>query len=93
MFLSCSASSSDTAAPLSQCLPATETQAFYHRRNIPAFANWMPGVQRALQTADALIVMCSDESSQSVSCQQEIGLALGEGLLLLTVSTGGRIDH
>jgi TIR domain len=88
LFISHLAAFREEAASLQYALRRHEISAFVAHNDIAPTAEWQDVILSALATADAMVVLMRDGFHESNWTDQEIGYAMGRGILVVTVRLG-----
>jgi len=88
LFLSHLAKHKTDATELQQALMRHSISAFVAHRDIEPTKEWEDEILLALSTADALVALLKPDFHASNWTDQEIGFALGRGLLVVSVRQG-----
>jgi len=85
LFLTHCASYKAPVAKLQTALAGRGISAFVAHADIEPTKEWEEEIERALQTMEALAAMLTSDFPQSRWCDQEVGIALGQGKLVIPV--------
>lgn len=88
LFLSHSSEDKEFAATLRSKLSKVHIDLFVAHEAIKPNAGWLHEIKLALASCQAVLFLCSKPSNDSTWCQQEIGWALGRGILITTYKYG-----
>lgn len=83
VFISCSSSNSAVADRLTATLRSHGVNTWIYRDRIAAGAKWPEEIVEAIRTADAVLVLLSDDAVRSEEVAKEIAIASGAGRLIL----------
>lgn len=97
LFISHSADHKSICGSLATSLGRYGIEGFVAHDSMKVTRPWQTQIEVALQTMDALLVLCHPETVSSAWCQQEIGWALGRGVPYFVVRMGadpkGFVSH
>lgn len=85
LFLTHCASYKAEVAQLQSALAPLGVSAFVAHADIEPTKQWEQEIERALQTMEALAAMLTSDFPQSRWCDQEVGIALGQGKLVIPI--------
>jgi hypothetical protein len=73
---------------LKESLASYQVAAFVAHDDIEPTREWQSEIERALRTMDALVAILSPRFIESRWCNQEVGVAIGRGKLVLPLRAG-----
>lgn len=88
LFISHLSADKDRAVKMQEALKAFSISSFVAHKDIEPTREWQSEIELALRTADALAVIMTSEISSSDWVDQEIGIAIGRGLLVIPLLAG-----
>jgi len=88
LFLSHLASFKASTANLQHALKKYSISAFVAHEDIEPSKEWQIEIEAALQTMDAMAVLLMPGFKESNWCDQEVGVAVGKGVLIIPVRKG-----
>lgn len=88
LFITHLAGDKAKAHKLKEALAIYQVAAFVAHDDIEPTREWQPEIERALRTMDALVAILSPRFIESKWCDQEVGMAIGRGKLVLPVRAG-----
>ena len=88
VFITHLAGNKASAHKLKEALAIYQVAAFVAHDDIEPTREWQSEIERALRTMDALIAILSPGFIQSKWCDQEVGIAIGRGKLVLPLRAG-----
>jgi TIR domain-containing protein len=88
LFISHISGRKDLATTLRDGLRRHHVDAFVAHEDIAPTAAWLDEIEDALATCDACIAVLSDGFKASDWCDQEVGICVGRGLVVLAVHDG-----
>jgi hypothetical protein len=88
LFITHLAALKGSAHRLKQALARHQVAAFVAHDDIEPTREWQAEIERALRTADALVALMSPGFLESRWCDQEVGIAIGRGKLVLPLRVG-----
>ena len=88
LFITHLAENKAGAHKLKEALATYQVAAFVAHDDIEPTREWQLEIERALRTMDALVAILSPKFIESKWCDQEVGIAIGRGKLVLPVRAG-----
>jgi hypothetical protein len=88
LFISHIATHKASAHKLKEALAQFQVAAFVAHDDIEPTREWQAEIERALRTMDALVAMIAPGFLVSRWCDQEVGIAIGRGKLILPLKVG-----
>jgi TIR domain len=88
LFISHIAAHKASAHRLKEALARFQIAAFVAHDDIEPTREWQAEIERALRTMDALVAMIAPGFLESRWCDQEVGIAIGRGKLILPLKIG-----
>jgi hypothetical protein len=88
LFITHVADRRDAAGDLRRCLQAYDVDAFVAHDTISPTAAWQDEIEDALRTCDACLAILSPGFKESDWCDQEVGVCVGRGALVLAIEDG-----
>jgi hypothetical protein len=88
LFISHLSADKERAMNLQEALKASSISSFVAHIDIEPTREWQDEIELALRTADALAVIMTSEVASSNWVDQEIGIAIGRGLLVIPLLAG-----
>ena len=88
LFISHLAIHKDKAKRLKDTLSSYYVAGFVAHEDITPTLEWQKEIERGLFTMDAMLTVHTPGFSESVWCQQEIGVALGRGVKIISLHMG-----
>lgn len=83
LFVSHTSDKRESAHRLKEALSNFNVAAFVAHDDIEPTKEWQAEIETALRTMDALVAIISPEFHQSKWCDQEVGIAIGRGKLVI----------
>ncbi len=91
-FISYSRHDQDTALRLQLSLMRRGFNVFVAQNSVRPGRNWSREIREVLREADVLVALDSPRSRKSSFVQQEVGMALDSGAIIVPVSLDGKLD-
>lgn len=88
MFISHRAENKESASNLKSCLEWYGISGFVAHEDIKPSKRWQQEIVNALKTAHSLCAIITQDFIKSYWCDQEVGFALGRGLLCIPIKKG-----
>lgn len=88
LFISHVAANKASAHRLKEALARFQIAAFVAHDDIEPTAEWQAEIERALRTMDALCAIVAPGFRESRWCDQEVGIAMGRGKLIVPLCAG-----
>lgn len=88
LFISHASAKRESAHRLKDALSTYQIAAFVAHDDIEPAKEWQPEIETALRTMDALVALISPDFLQSRWCDQEVGIAIGRGKLVVPLRVG-----
>lgn len=88
LFITHLAANRSEAHRLKELLAAYQIAAFVAHDDIETTREWQAEIERALRTMDALAALITPDFVQSRWCDQEVGIAIGRGKLVIPLRMG-----
>jgi hypothetical protein len=88
LFFSHSSDDHGLVAKIAEALESYGIYSFVAHKDIKPQANWEDVIEYALGTADAMVALVNDKFAASSYCNQEVGWALGRGLVCASIMMG-----
>jgi hypothetical protein len=88
LFISHTSANKIAAHNLKSSLTKYQVVSFVAHDNIEPTKEWQAEIERALRTADALTAIITPDFLESKWCDQEVGIALGRGKLVVPLRKG-----
>lgn len=88
LFISHVSKYKDSASNLKKCLSSYGIDCFVAHEDITPSKEWEVEIENGLYTMDALCAIVVPEFSKSKWCDQEVGIALGQHKLVISISKG-----
>lgn len=88
IFISHTSSRRESAHRLKEALANYQIAAFVAHDDIEPTREWQAEIETALRTMDCLVALISPDFMQSQWCDQEVGIAIGRGRLVVPLRVG-----
>jgi hypothetical protein len=88
LFIGHIAAHKDSAHRLKEALARYQVAAFVAHDDIEPTREWQAEIERALRTMDSLVALVTPGFVESRWCDQEVGIALGRGKLVVPLCAG-----
>lgn len=90
LFLSHTSANKAMAKEIRDRLRPLGIDAFVAHENIKPTKAWEEEIERALSTCDGMLAMVTPDFIESKFCDQEVGYAMGRGLLVIALMRGAK---